>query len=179
MTVSSKRLTSTEINAAKELLLSIGEELVNELPEDQLATYKNWLSRVMSLHPVGLLRPDHVMDIADDLYYENNALNGIVIVELTMRFFTLAGDRYDFIECLCQNIADGLCVDGPYPERSIMPQEWLKSTPMAIFNRGHWPKWLRTLCGYLGIEAMSVKDFLMSNKPLAVVLLLRMSYTSK
>lgn len=166
------------MSAALDALSEINEALLSELDETDAGLFKKWLAKVIIYHPAGLLKPDNLMMVHDHLFLDDEGRIGIFILELTIRFFTLAGDGPEFIERLCQNLSDGLCIDAPYPSYSLLPKEWLSTTPSAVFNRGRWPKWIRVVCRWLGIESLSVSDFLLSNKHLVVVLLLRMRYAN-
>lgn len=177
MSISKKRLTSKEISDAKEQLMQINDSLVEEMNEIEAERYRVWLNKIVVLNPVAILRPDHVVSIRDDLFDADPTL-GFHVLELTMRFFTQSGDRDDFIECLANNLCDGLHLDGPYPSYSTLPTAWLTSMPMTTFKRGSWANWLRVLCRWMNIEVINTQEFLLSNKYLMVILLMRMCYTS-
>jgi hypothetical protein len=127
-----------------------------------------FLTSVTLINPTYTLRPDQTDSINNSIF--NSPAITSFMFDLSFRFFTLNADRDGFVRSLASSLKDGLIVDGPNKDKSIIPSEIAKSCPINVFTLD-LPKWFSNKTKASDTEEIIV-DFLVNNKHLMLVYLM-------
>jgi hypothetical protein len=172
------RFTSEEIENVLKTFTAQQEILLEELHESDKKLVQEWINQTVLLNPILLLKPDSILTINDQIFSDPVIQN--YVLDLVFRFFTLAGDKDDLCLKLCQNLSEGLSIDGPKPEHCNIPQELKVSMPLAIYPASTMNALVLKVLRFFGLyKEITVKETLISNKHLVIVLLTHVTNTNR
>lgn len=168
------RLSNEEITSAITVLTGIQEALLADLSPADNEVVSNWLDYVCMLNPCTAMRPDMIIEINNAIFGSSEITD--YLLDLTFRFYSVAGSSNSFSQCLVNNLAEALSLDGPVTEYCSIPEELKRSMPVSLYpdsvSLSLWKKVLKLLGFY---QPFTVHDILLSNKHLVVVLLLHIA----
>ena len=171
------RLSQKEMYKAIKLLASLQEEMMQDLSELDKQKVTAWITSICLFNPSVMLRPDSLIQIGDSIFGSSEITD--YVLDLTFRFFTLAGDSDTFAQDLAFNLAEGLSLDGPDINYSLIPQELQQSMPTSLYPKGKQLSFWNRVKEALGIyRPTKIHEILHNNKHLVVVFLLHISNTA-
>ena len=166
-----KPLTTEEMREAR---VSFGhcmfETFENMLPEETAKVQAWTLAKVVPIIPCFCLRVDSVQQLTDSIFSDADIRD--FCLNLSFRFFTLNGSAQGFAESLALSLKEGLAIDGPQAQLSVIPSAIRPSLPQSVFD-----EFAQRLWGWVPFTKRSIRieQFLASNKHLMVVLMLHLN----
>ena len=136
---------------------------------DAINSINAFVDYVVLLNPILLLRPDNSTDIMDKIFSDTKLAD--FILNLSFRFYSLGayGKYYDL---LIDNLADGLSIDGPNPNYSLIPNDIKASMPVSLSNETSYPIWILKILQRLGLYELETPKMLLKNNKLLVIILM-------
>lgn len=172
------RLSMTEMYEILKVLTSLQEEMLADLSEDDSLVISRWISNICLFNPSVMLRPDSLIEIGDSIF--GSSVITDYVLDLTFRFYTLAGNSNTFAQDLATNLAEGLSLDGPDVDYSLIPPELMQSMPTTLYPNGQQLTLWNRFLAFIGIyKPVTVTNILLSNKHLVVVFLIHISNTTR
>ena len=174
----SNRLPKQEMYEILSTLTSLQEEMLAELSEDDKSTVMQWITSICLFNPSVMLRPDSLIEISDSIF--GSSVIADYVLDLTFRFYTLAGNTNTFAQDLVTNLTLGLSLDGPDINYSLIPPELKQSMPTSLYPNGQQLSLWNRLLARIGLYTpITVEQILLSNKHLVVVFLLHITNTTR
>ena len=172
------RLQQVEMYEVLKTLTSLQEEMLADLSIEDTIVITQWIKTICLFNPSVMLRPDSLIEIGDSIF--GSSVITDYVLDLTFRFYTLAGNSNTFALDLATNLAEGLSLDGPDVDYSLIPPELKQSMPTSLYPNGkQLTVWNRFLA-FIGLyKPVKVVNILLSNKHLVVVFLIHISNTTR
>lgn len=174
-----KRLSATEISTALTLFAELQTQLLEDLSTSPKETeeVKALIADCAIMNPVAFVKQSNLMAYNERIF-SNPGLRDFVL-DLTFRFFALSGESDTFIESLCKNLSDGICVDGPNPTLTTLPEAVASVGPMSLYPWSKYPGWIAKWMRRFGSkEAYTLEEVLLNNKHLVSLLLIHLTNTA-
>ena len=171
------RLTSEQMQKTLEQFIALQEILLEELSLGDKAKISNWINSVTLINPVVALRPDNLTQLIADIFDDETITH--YVLDLTFRFFSTVNTAPEFIVSLCNNLSDGLCIDGPVTKHSMLPDSIKMSSAVSLMPATSVHTWLLKLLRFVGLtDEVTVVELLRSNTFLMIVFLTHLTNTT-
>lgn len=163
-----KPLTTDEMREARASFGHCMFETMQTMLPDEVAKVQVWITaKVVPIIPCFCLRVDSVQQLTDSIFGDADVRD--FCLNLSFRFFALNGTAQGFAESLALSLKEGLAIDGPQAQLSVIPSAIRPSLPQSVFDEFGQRLW-----GWVPFTKRSIRieRFLASNKHLMVILML-------
>jgi lipoprotein signal peptidase len=126
------RLSATEFNDAQQKLNECMSIALSNLTQEQVEDVKKTCTELMAMNPTLIMRPDNMSWVRDKMFSDKTSLT--YFSRLHYLFFTATGNDSIFIDRVCQNIIDGLALDGNDAGYSLVPAEIAETLPRNVYT---------------------------------------------
>ena len=167
------RLTSQQMTDCLTVFAEAQQKTISLFSENEQEEIMGWMRDISLTNPVLMLRPDNV--IAMNTTIVSSEIIRHYVSSVTFLFFATAGNVDDFETRLCNNLVQGLALDGPRSELSTIPEELRHSMVMSLYPLTALSRIARWFVKpFKRGLTITVNELLVNNKHLISVILMYM-----
>ena len=127
------RLTQREMDDVQEKFYTACTNVLSSMQCDENSSPSKWLDWCSRSNPVVSIRPDFFEQLKQKTFEDTDMV--YFISKLHFQFFSTAGGTSDFIQRLCQNLIDGLFIDGYDDAFSHLPSDLKQQSARTISSQ--------------------------------------------